>query len=236
MRKLTTQEFIQKSKIVHGEKYDYSKTDYITARKKVTIICPIHGEFEQKAMSHMIGLECKKCGYDKVSLTLSQSQEEFHTKLCNLKSKYDYSQVKYRASNKKIMIICPIHGRFKQLPYDHLKGKGCPKCNTIISKSEIELQNFVKSFNYNLILNSRKILNGKELDIFIPELKKAIEFNGMYWHYEQRNKHCKPKGYHGMKSNLCKEKNIKLLHIREELWLKDKEKMKKVITKFLTKL
>ena len=71
------------------------------------------------------------------------------------------------------------------------------------------------------------------LPIYIPELNKAIEFNGIYWHYDSRNSKRKPKGYHIMKSNLCNQKGIKLLHLREDLWKKDKEKMKKVIEKFL---
>ena len=65
------------------------------------------------------------------------------------------------------------------------------------------------------------------------ELNKAIEFNGSYWHYDRSNPNCKPKGYHGMKSKLCRDKNIKLLHIREDLWYHDSEKMKKIILKFL---
>ena len=55
MRKLTTDEFIKKAREVHGDKYDYSKVEYINKRTKVCIICPIHGEFYQLAGDHMRG-------------------------------------------------------------------------------------------------------------------------------------------------------------------------------------
>ena len=58
---LTTEEFIRRSKEIHGDKYDYSKTNYIDNKSKVTIICPIHGEFEQIAAEHLRGHGCSKC-------------------------------------------------------------------------------------------------------------------------------------------------------------------------------
>lgn len=82
----------------------------------------------------------------------------------------------------------------------------------------------------NVIVRNRKIIKPYELDIYIPELNKAIEFNGTYWHYSE--KHFIP-GKHGLKSKLCRRKGIKLLHVREDLWLKDKEKMKNIIKNFL---
>lgn len=55
MKRLTTQEFIEKAKSIHGDKYDYSKAIYTTAKKKLIIICPIHGEFEQTPDGHLHG-------------------------------------------------------------------------------------------------------------------------------------------------------------------------------------
>lgn len=75
------------------------------------------------------------------------------------------------------------------------------------------------------------VIKRKEIDIYIPELNKAIEFNGEWWHY---GRNFIP-GKHALKSNLCREKGIKLLHIREDLWIKDKEKMKNIIKEFLEK-
>lgn len=65
--KFTTNDFIQKSESMHGGKYDYSKVSYTTARSKVTIICPEHGEFQQSAFKHYSGQGCPDCaatGFD----------------------------------------------------------------------------------------------------------------------------------------------------------------------------
>ena len=61
-RGMTTDEWIARAQSIHGDKYDYSKTEYVNQRTNVKIICPIHGEFEQKADSHIRGHGCKKCG------------------------------------------------------------------------------------------------------------------------------------------------------------------------------
>ena len=60
-QKLTTEEFIEKAKQVHGDKYDYSKCEYKTTEKKVTIICKTHGEFKQTPHSHLQGQGCPVC-------------------------------------------------------------------------------------------------------------------------------------------------------------------------------
>ncbi len=66
-RKLTQEEFINKSIETHGNKYDYSKTIYINAKTKVIIICNKHGEFNQEAFSHISGKGCKKCSIEYIS-------------------------------------------------------------------------------------------------------------------------------------------------------------------------
>ena len=63
MKKLTTQEFIEKAQKIHGERYDYSKVDYKGAHSKVCIICPTHGEFWQKANNHTNGQNCPMCRF-----------------------------------------------------------------------------------------------------------------------------------------------------------------------------
>ena len=60
-KRLTTEEFIEKAKKIHGDKYDYSITDYRDSHTKITIICPIHGEFEQTPTNHLAGYGCPTC-------------------------------------------------------------------------------------------------------------------------------------------------------------------------------
>lgn len=66
--KLTKEEFIKKAKKIHGDKYDYSKIEYKSAKEKVCIICAEHGEFEQIARNHLQGQGCPMCG-GRVKLT-----------------------------------------------------------------------------------------------------------------------------------------------------------------------
>lgn len=140
MRKLTTEDFIEKAKQVHGDKYDYSKVNYINNRTKVCIICPEHGEFWQNPAHHIEGCGCRKC-WDK-SLCLQNSDflnnaQKVHG------DKYDYSKVKYVNCNTKVCIICPEHGEFWQLPNNHLRGQGCPKCGWGREKRKLSQNEFI---------------------------------------------------------------------------------------------
>ena len=71
---------IEKAKNIHGDKYDYSKVEYINARTKVCIICPIHGEFWQTPSSHLIGCGCQQCGYKLIKNKMSNTLEQFMEK------------------------------------------------------------------------------------------------------------------------------------------------------------
>ena len=221
--------FVIKANGVHSSKYDYSKSTYVGIYNRIEIICREHGIFEQSPNDHLQGKGCPKCAGN-----YRYTNEDFINKVNIIhNNKYDYTQTVYINNNKKIKINCYRHGVFLQIPHVHIGGRGCPKCGHIISKPELELSDFIKSLNLEILTSKRNIIKPYELDIYIPSLKKAIEFNGMYWHYNHSNKNCKPKGYHAMKSNLCKEQGIRLLHIREDLWNQDKNKMKSVIQKFL---
>lgn len=128
-RASTTEEFIAKAKDYHGDKYDYSKVNYINNHEKVCIICPKHGEFWQKPNSHLSCGGCPSCGNEAVKKKLSLSQEEFIKRAKGVHNNfYIYDKVEYKNFSTKIIITCPIHGDFEQLPQSHLNGHGCPKC------------------------------------------------------------------------------------------------------------
>ena len=77
-KRLSATEFIGRARKIHGKKYDYSKAKYINAHTKVTIICPIHGQFEQTPKHHVNdGYGCKLCGYEKMKSKQRLSQDEF---------------------------------------------------------------------------------------------------------------------------------------------------------------
>ena len=71
-RKVTTTDFISKAKLIHGDKYDYSKVKYVNCKQKVCIICPIHGEFWQQANEHLRLNGCQKCSYDAMSIKMKK--------------------------------------------------------------------------------------------------------------------------------------------------------------------
>lgn len=135
---MTKEDFITKSKEIHGSKYDYSKVNYVNSQTKVCIICPEHGEFWQKPNSHLNGCGCPKCGIKQSSSTRTNTTEEFIKESSIIHNNfYDYSKVVYEGKDKKVCIICPKHGEFWQTPHNHLGGHGCIKC-----KNEKQSQNY----------------------------------------------------------------------------------------------
>ena len=128
---LTTEEFIKRARDAHGDKYDYSLTVYTTIIEKVKIICPVHGEYEQNARSHLEGKHCKKCSLVTYREKRTHTTEKFIERAKGVHGdRYDYSLVEYKDQNVKVKIICPVHGEFKQLPNNHL-NYGCGDCPSI---------------------------------------------------------------------------------------------------------
>jgi very-short-patch-repair endonuclease len=137
--KLTVEDFIEKSKNKHGNKYDYSKSVYINSKSKIIIICPLHGEFSQTASDHyQSGCGCPECDPTK---TLGNEKFIEKAKLI-YGDKFDYTNVNYIKNNIKVEINCKVHGSFLQEPGSHLNGKGCPECYPFNKKSTTE--DFIK--------------------------------------------------------------------------------------------
>ena len=127
--KLTTEEFIRRAREVHGDKYDYSKVEYVNSQTKVCIICPKHGPFWQIPNTHLGGSGCAKCYNERRGRKKIKSTEEFIREAREVHGdKYDYSKVEYSDIGKEVCIICPKHGKFWQSSYSHLNGSGCAKC------------------------------------------------------------------------------------------------------------
>ena len=125
----TTEKFIEEARLIHSDRYDYSQVDYQTAFDSVIIVCPEHGLFKQRPSDHLKGIGCRECGYQRNSQLFRMSQDEFIERCKKTHSeKYDYSEVDYQGGDKKIRIICPEHGPFEQLAYDHMVGRGCASC------------------------------------------------------------------------------------------------------------
>ena len=132
-RKLTTEEFITRAILKHGDKYSYSKSVYTRAKNKIIITCAVHGDFEQEAFSHMSGCGCNLCYRRNLSSSFEVESRKIHG------DDYDYSLVEYKTNAIKVKIICKIHGEFSQSPMNHLAGK---RCNLCASASRTRLKTF----------------------------------------------------------------------------------------------
>lgn len=125
VKKHTNESFIEKAKLVHDDRYDYSHVKYVNSETKVEIHCIKHGLFEQRPSHHLNGSGCPFCADELQKCT----KKEFIEKANSVHfDTYDYSKVVYHHSQMKIKIICPTHGIFEQIPNHHLQGTGCPGC------------------------------------------------------------------------------------------------------------
>jgi len=181
-----TIDFVLRAKLIHGDTYNYDNLVYKNTRTKIFIVCKKHGEFSQSPNTHLKGHGCQKCG----------SKTYTNTEIINLFIKnhgnlYDYSKVEFVGVDLPIKIICHRHGLFKQTPYNHKNGNGCPKC---VGK-QLNTSDYIKkakkthgaSFDYTLI--DYKKVNSK--------LKIICPLHGVF---EQRaNSHLT------VKTNPCKE-------------------------------
>jgi len=212
-RRLSKSEFIKKSREVHGDKYDYSKVEYIDNKTKVCIICPEHGEFWQRPHDHLNGRGCRTCEIEKRTLT----KEEFIKKAKELHGdKYDYSKVTYVGAHTKIRIICHEHGEFWQRPNDHTKGAGCPKCN--LSHLERSMMNYLDEHEIAYDYQKRfKWFGRQSLDFYLPEYKVGIECQGKQ-HFFPVERFGGDKGFKQTlerdkrKKALCEKHGVKLLY------------------------
>lgn len=128
-RRLPKNEFILRANKVHKNKYDYSQINYISAKHKIDVVCPLHGKFTQTPSKHLRGDSCPLCGNEKRAKSRTYTKEKFLKKCKKAHGNtYDYSETKYEKEATKVKIICKKHGTFYQTPHAHFRGAGCQKC------------------------------------------------------------------------------------------------------------
>ena len=155
MKRFDTNIFIEKSKEIHGDFYDYSLVDYKNMKEHVKIICPDHGIFEQNPYKHLLGRGCRKCANNYPYTT-----ESYIEKCITIHgNKYDYSLVEYKGNKNKIKIICPTHGVFEQTPLSHLKGYNCPICSGKYN------------FTTDIFIEKSKEIHGNKYDYSLVDYK-----------------------------------------------------------------
>jgi len=183
MRKLTTEEFVEKVKEVHGNKYDYSKVDYKTTKEKVIIICPIHGEFLQHPHHHLAGRGCRKCANKIININNGRqfTQEQF---IEVVKSKnipnISFEKTVYKSKREKVIVTCKIHGDYETKAEMLLKGCGCPKCT--FSKGENLIEDCLNLLNINFqkqkTFDDLKYIRHLKFDFYLPDYNCCIEYDG----------------------------------------------------------
>lgn len=227
-----TEWFVEKCKGIHNNRYEYNNTIYVNAKSTVKVTCVEHGDFELLASAHMQGQGCAKCAYGDRVMTIDEfiaKGNEVHN------NKYDYSKTVYGSSQKDMVkIICVKHGEFYQNAGSHLAGHGCKKCVAHISNGEAELYEFICSLTDEEVKQTdRRTIKPLELDVYIPTMKLAIEYNGLYWHCDRVD------GFtmntHVDKFKRCEEQGIRLLSIFDDEWNDKKDIVKNTIKHFFNK-
>lgn len=209
---------IDKFNVKHNNFYDYSLVEYNGTDVNVKIICPEHGVFEQTPHHHLNGHGCPECKNVK-----QLTNESFIKKAKEINgSLYDYSLCQYKNYRTRVKIICHIHGEFEQLPNDHIgKKTGCPICKE--SNGESIIRGFLKDNKINNVNQKRftdcRDINPLPFDFYLPEFNTCIEYDG--------EQHFKAIGHWGgklglldrgkkdsIKTEYCKQKNIKLIRVK----------------------
>lgn len=183
-KKLTTEEFIEKAKNVHGDFYDYGLVNYINTTTKVKIICREHGIFQQTPEWHLAGQGCLDCGFKRIGESLRLTKEEYIKKANSVHNdKYSYHRTEHRNMSGKIIITCSKHGDFTQTSGNHLSGNGCPSCNE--SKGEALIAKILDKNNIRYAREYKipQLKERYEYDFYLPDYNLLIEHHGVQ-HYQ----------------------------------------------------
>ncbi len=226
--KLTQEQFIEKAKAIHGDRYDYSKVEYINGKIKIKISCSKHGIFIQQPEHHLYGSGCQKCAIERKPQCCHLSTNQFIINANKINgNKYDYSNARYTGNKNKVKIICKIHGEFQQTPNNHLRGTQCPKCYKNY-KGEIKIETYFKEHKIKYITQKRfkdcrGTMHPMSFDFYLPNHNTCIEYDGeqhfrpIQWYgisQKRANKNFKQIQLHDkIKNEYCSKNNIRLIRI-----------------------
>ena len=220
-------------KYYENEGYKYLSTTYTNNRTKELVQCPEGHQYEVSFGNFQSDYRCPVCsikiGSEKRKHTIEDVRKYYENE------GYKYLSTKYTNSKTKELVQCPEGHQYEVRFNNFQNGQRCPVCNNekTSSKAEIELQEFVKTITKVICNDRTQIVNTNtghylELDIYLPDLKKAIEYNGVFWHSSKEAK-MKDK----MKVDQCKNLGIDLLVINEADYIGNEEKVKNEIREWL---
>jgi len=208
-------------KIFSDKGYTLLTTEFKPALEKVNVLCPNGHNFKIRRNNFQQGQGCPYCNG---GIKLSYDSVKKYIESQN----YKLLSTEYKNALTKLKILCSNNHEFEMRYNDFQQGQRCPHCSYIDKKSKVEkiILEYIRSFyNGTILENDRSLLiNPKtnksiELDIFLPDLNKAIEYNGIYWHSKENVKY-----RDNQKLIQCKNKGIDLLVIEESDWLENSQK------------
>ena len=136
--------FIEELITIHGDKYTYDNVKYVSDANKVSVTCPVHGDFLMRPNDLLKGVNCPKCRNKPLGFWINKFRS-VHGDF------YSYDKIPYILARSNITVTCPIHGDFEILPSNHINGSGCPECHTIHNKGTLE--SFI--LKANIVHNNR---------------------------------------------------------------------------------
>lgn len=245
-KRMSFEEFVERSRKIHGEKYEYDKSSYLDSKHKTMIFCKKHQSWFSCTPSNHISNEnhngCPICAKERVTVFKTKPFPLFLEQARQIHGeKYEYDEESYKNANTKMRIFCKKHEIwFNQTPNKHLNGQGCPKCKRSRMETETErilLENSVRFSIQNTFEWLKSSSNTHQyLDFYLSDHKIAIECQG--------EQHFKPiKRFGGEKKfircqendknkkKLCSEHGITIFYVNYNDNLREKiEKLLKTKT------
>ena len=199
--------------------------------KKLLWRCRKGHEWESKIYSRSNGIGCPYCSNQKVLIGFNDlaTTNPRLSKEVSPNSKIKSTEV-VAGSEKKLLWVCSEGHEWEAAVLHRSQNTGCPKCSG--SKMEENLAGLVRTLlpsNTEIIRNDRQLIRPYELDILIPKLNLAFEFNGDYWHSNEmiRKRHpqfTSSKEFDDFKKQECEKRDVKLFFVKEKQWVNNYEK------------
>lgn len=240
---ITKEEFISIEKDKFGNKFSYNIDEFIDEKTKMTFICNDCGfQFKRSPRAHLKftlsdrKTGCKNCSTKKFAKERTKTIEEFKQDVIKLYGvdAFDFEKTEYNGSTNPVTIKCNECGKYFTIEANSLlQGHGCPRHYRNHSKCEEEILTYLQNdLRLKCETNNREVLNGQEIDIYIPSLKLGVEYNGLYWHNELNKT---DKNYHLNKTKICEANNVRLIQIFEDEWLYKKDIVKSMLKNIANK-
>ncbi len=218
---------------VHGDRFDYSQAKYVSQQTLIAIVCKRHGVFYQKPEYHWSGAKCPDCYHEdergvKFKHTIETVANRLHEIYGDL---FEILSKNYINSKEQIEVRCKKHNQVCFTTTNNLLSNNnpCSKCNHTRSDQEDAISNFLSIF-VDVEQRNRTVLKPKELDIYLPNKKLAIEYCGMYWHsHGDVDSESKDKNKHFYKYAACRDLGIRLLTIYQSEWLERPKPIKRLL-------